>query len=200
MRKVLLLALLLCVLGLGTTSGSAAAAPASSNASIGSYEENFPGAGGGQNKGGGHHHRRHHHRRHHHRHHHGGGQGGSGGNSKGASGGSGSGGGGSSATAGAIPAAAASQLAHDGASGRHLSNLVQKTAPGPGNAAASRDVGSASSSGLVDSVGDTVGGILSGSDTGLGAAFPILLALILFGALAVMLTRRRRLQSPSPRG
>jgi hypothetical protein len=201
MRKAFLPTLLMSTLAVAALCGPAAAAPPSSNSSINEYQESLPGPGGGQPSNGGNH---------------GGGKQSTGGGTQGANqigssngpSGNGSSRGGSSGgdSSGGSPlsARAVRQLAAHGASGKALSDLAQKTGTVAGSGsgtgldtAADPEMGGGSS-GFLDSVGGALSDFFRGSDTGLGAGFPILLAVALLGAVGILMTRHRRAQGPRP--
>lgn len=165
----------------------ASAAP-TSNSVVNEYTERLPEGGGGQPGGPG-------------------GGGGevdpNGGGSGSGSGGSGSGGGsfeggsggegGSGSTASPLSAETERQLdAQGGEAGKNLSGIVQETGTaGGGNAEQPKASDEGSSEGFLDSIGGALSNFASGSDTGLGAGFPILLGLILAGAVTFVVARGR---------
>jgi hypothetical protein len=169
----------------------AGAAP-TSNSVVNEYTERLPEGGGGQPggpgggggevdpKGGG-------------------GSGGSGSGGSGSGGGSfegGSGGEGSSgSTASPLSAETERQLdAQGGEAGKNLSGIVQETgttAGGGNDTAEEKGSVDGSSDGFLDSIGGGLSNFVTGSDTGLGAGFPILLGLILVGAVSFVVARGR---------
>jgi hypothetical protein len=183
MRKTFLPTLLVSALAMAVLCGPTAAAPPSSNSAINEYQETLPGPGGGQASNGGNH----------------GGGGTQGANQTGSS--NNSSGGGSSASS-PLPARAVRQLAAHGAPGKALSDLAQKTGSvagsgsGKGSDTAAGSGMGGGSSGFLDSVGRALSDFIRGSDTGLGAGFPILLAVALLGAVGVLMTRHHRGQGP----
>lgn len=192
MRKAFLPTLLVSVLAMAALCGLAAAAPPSSNSAINEYQETLPGPGGGQASNGGNHG--------------GGGKqsaggGAQGANQTGSSGGSSDGG---SSGSSPLPAQAVRQLAAHGAPGKALSDLAQKTGSaagsgsGTGSDTAAGSGTGGGSSGFFDAIGGALSDFIRGSDTGLGAGFPILLVAILVGAIAVILSRNRRGAGPHP--